>query len=258
MALLHNDRLRRFRWAFRAVIVLLALSGCAHWPSADAPEAREGQQALERLQSVNADLSACKGLGQVILTTQEGIQRARLVWAVQGPDKLRLELLAVSGHPLAALASDGTHLYLRDNMRDRFHKSRSSASLKPLIHIPLDVHDLIAYLLGRVPLIEADRIWLIDNPQKPGYILNLNRWWEAGRQRILLAADGISVERVIRLDADGEPTYWVELGQRQPEGEYSFPRWLRAVTKNGHRLEIQMERFWPNARIEEAAFRLTP
>jgi hypothetical protein len=264
VTLFHSDRLLRFGRAFRPLVLFwalsgLALSGCAHWPSADTPAAREGLQTLERLRAVNADLSACKGLGRVALTTEEGIQRARLAWAALGPDKLRLELLTVSGHPLAALASDGTHLYLRDNIRERFHKSRSSRpSLKPLVHIPLDVHDLIAYLLGRVPLIDADRIALMDNPQKHGYILDLSRWWGAVHQRILLAADGTSVERVIRFDAQGEPAYWVELGQPRLEGDYSFPRRLTVETKKGHRIEIQMDRLWPDARIDDSAFRLTP
>jgi outer membrane lipoprotein-sorting protein len=250
-------------WAFRSLILFFALSGltlsgCAHWPSADSPAAREGRKALERLRAVNADLSACKGLGQVALTMEEGVQRARLAWAAQSPDKLRLELLAVSGHPLAALASDGTHLYLRDNTRDRFYKGRSSASLDPLLHIPLKVDDLIAYLLGRVPLMAADHVALMDNPEKPGYILNLGRWWGTLGQRILLAEDGATVEQVTRFDADGEPAYWVELGQRRLEGDYWLPRRLSVKTKKGHRIDIHLDRFWPNASIDDDAFRLTP
>lgn len=208
---------------------------------------------------MNAGLTACKGLGQVALTTEKGIQRARLAWAAQSPDKLRLELLAPSGHPLAALASDGTHLYLRDHTSERFIKHRSAnASLAPLVHVPLTVSDLIAYLLGRIPLVAADRVALMDNLEKPGYVLNLGRWWGTISQRILLAENGATVERVIRFDAEGKPAYWVRLGQHRREGDYTFVHRLSVATKTGNRIEIQLDRFWPNARIDGAAFRLTP
>jgi outer membrane biogenesis lipoprotein LolB len=240
------------------VLLVLMLSACAHWPSVDSPAAHQGLQALERIRAINTDLKACKGLGQAALTTQNGKQRARLAWAAQSPDKLRLELLAVSGHPLAALASDGTHLYLRDNTSGRFFKKRSpGASLAPLIHIPLQVHDLIAYLLGRVPLVDAERVTLMDNPQKPGYILELSRWWGTICQRILLAEDGTTVQQVIRFDHDGVPAYVVQLAGHRLEGDYSFPHRVAVKSEKGHRIDIRLDRFWPNTRIDEAAFRLT-
>jgi outer membrane lipoprotein-sorting protein len=246
------------RFAFCGLIFLLVLSGCAHWPSADTPSARNGLQALDRLRAVNADLRACKGLGQAALTTARGVQRARLAWAARRPDKLRLELLAVSGHPLAVLASDGTHLYLRDNTSDRFYQHRTSkASLEPLVQVPLTVPDLIAYLLGRTPLVEADRVALMDNPRKPGYILSLGHWWGAVDQRIWLAEDGITVEQVIRFDANGEPAYRVTLGPRRREGGYAFPQRMTVTTQKGGRIDIHLDRFWPNAGMDDAAFRLT-
>jgi hypothetical protein len=233
------------------------LGGCAHWPQGDTPGARQGLQALYNLRTVNAGLTTCKGLGQATLTTKNGVQRARLAWAAQSPNKLRLELLAVSGHTLAALASDGAYLYLRDSTSDRFLQTRSSrASLEPLVQVPLYVPDLIAYLFGRVPRVTAERATLMDNPQKPGYILELSRWWGKTCQHIGLAEDGTTVEQVTRFGADGVPIYWVELGQRHEEGEFSLPRRLTVKTKKGSQIDIRLDRFWPNTLIDGAAFQL--
>jgi outer membrane lipoprotein-sorting protein len=234
------------------------MSGCAHWPAADTPAAREGRQAVERLRALNSGLRDCKGLGRAALITRTGTQRTRLAWAARSPDKLRLELLAVSGHPLAAIASDGEYLYLRDNSSDRFYKNRSPrASLEPLVSLPVRVPDLIAYLTGRVPLVDVGRSRLMDNPRQPGYILEMIRWWGEVAQRIFLEADGRTVARVIHFDAAGNPAYQVELADYRPDGSFSFARQLSITNTAEHRLDIRLERFWPNTAIDDGAFQLT-
>jgi outer membrane lipoprotein-sorting protein len=210
------------------------------------------------LQAANAGLEDCKGLGQVTLRTGSKSQRARLAWAAKVPDKLRLELLAVSGHPLAALASDGSHLYLRDNTTERFHKSNSpEANLEQLVQVPLRVSDLIAYLLGRIPTVTAERMVQMDNPHEPGYILELSRWWGAISQRIFLKPDGKTITRVVNFAAEGKIAYQVNLADHRPEGEFLFARRLSAFTPEGDRIDMRLERFWPNAGIDEGAFQLT-
>jgi hypothetical protein len=245
-------------------IIWLLMTGCAHWQEVDTPADLAGRQALEHLRALNTGLSQCKGLGQAALKTQAGAQRTRLAWAARSPDKLRLELLAVSGHPLAALASDGNYLYLRDNSTDRFYKNRSAnASLEPLVKVPVRVPDLIAYLLGRVPLVDAERSRLMDNPRQPGYILELSRWWGEVAQRVFLGADGRTVTRVIHFGDTGKPAYQVDMADFRMAGAYSFAHQLRissvATVRNAetNRIDIRLERFWPNTGIDDGAFQLT-
>lgn len=234
------------------------MSGCAHWRSVDTPAELEARQTLARLQAANAGLQDCKGLGQVTLRTGSQAQRARLAWAAKAPDKLRLELLAVSGHPLAALASDGAHLYLRDNTNDRFHKTNSRrASLEQLVQVPLRVTDLVAYLMGRIPDIAAERMVQLDNPNQPGYILELSRWWGEISQRIFVGPDGTTIKRVVNFDSEGKIAYQVDLADHGVEGDFLFARRLSAFTPEGDRIAIRLERFWPNAGIDAAAFQLT-
>jgi hypothetical protein len=244
-------------------IIWLLTTGCAHWQNADTPADLAGRQALEHLRALNNGLSECKGLGQTALETRTGAQRTRLAWAARSPAKLRLELLAVSGHPLATLASDGNYLYLRDNSTDRFYKHRSTnASLEPLVKVPVRVPDLIAYLLGRVPLVEAERSRLMDNPSQPGYILELSRWWGEVAQRIFLGADGRTVTRVIHFDDTGKPTYQVVMAEYRMVGAYSFAHQLRISNADAvrnseiNRIDIRLERFWPNTGIDDGAFQL--
>jgi hypothetical protein len=107
-----------------------------------------------------------------------------------------------------------------------------------------------------VPLVNAERVTLMDNPQKPGYILELSRWWGKTCQRIGLAKDGTTVQQVTRMGADGLPLYWVEFGQRHKEGEFSLPRRLTVKTTKGGQIDIRLDRFWPNTPIDGAAFHL--
>jgi hypothetical protein len=244
-------------WRALGVLVWLLMAGCAHWQEADTPAAIQGRQAVERLRALNSGLRQCKGLGQAALKTRTGTQRARLAWAVRTPDKLRLELLAVSGHPLAALASDGHYLYLRDSSRGRFMKKRSPrASLESLVNLPVRVPDLIAYLTGRVPLVDAERRRLMDNPRQPGYILELSGWWGEIAQRIYLEKDRRTVTRVVHFDKAGEPAYQVDLAGYRAEGGFSFARRLSISNAAQDRIDIRLERFWPNSGIEEDAFQL--
>ncbi len=248
------------QWPIHLLAVsLLLIAGCAHWQPDETPASIEGRQTAERLHAVNSGLLACKGLGQASLVTPNGVQRSRLAWAAQAPNKLRLELLSVSGHSLASVATDGRFMYLRDNTGGRFYRRRSSqASLEPIVNLPLRVPDLITYLLGRVPIPDSYHGALLDNPRKAGYILELSRRWGAVSQQILLDEDRTTVQKVVHLDGDGNPAYWVEFGKQRPVGEFSFPRRLHLTSATGDRIEIQMERFWPNVPIDDAAFRLTP
>lgn len=251
--------LQRRSWALVFLAAALLTSGCAHWRSTDTPGEMEARRTLSRLQAANAGLADCKGLGQVTLRTDAKSQRVRLAWAAKAPDQLRIELLAVSGHPLAALASDGSHLYLRDNTSNRFHKSNSpKANLEQLVKVPLQVPDLIAYLMGRVPAVTAERVVQMDNPHEPGYILELSRWWGAISQRIFLKPDGKTITRVVNFASEGKITYQMDLADHRPEGEFLFACRLSAFTPEGDRIDIRMERFWPNAGIDEGAFQLSP
>lgn len=235
------------------------MTGCAHWQEADTPADLEGRRVVERLRAFNDGLQRCKGLGQVALVKGATTQRTRLAWMARMPNKVRLEFLAVSGHPLAALASDGDHIYLRDIAGDRFHKNRyTRASLEPLVGVPVRLPELIDYLMGRVPLVDAERSLLMDNPAQDGYILELRRWWGETVQRIVLGPDGKRVRRVVHFDAEGAPAYWVEPGNWKTIDGFTFPGRLTVEAPTGERIEIRLERFWPNAAIDEGAFRLTP
>lgn len=250
--------LQRCSWALVFLAAALLMSGCAHWRSVDNPAEMAARRTLTRLQTVNAGLSDCKGLGQVTLRTGSKSQHARLAWAAKIPDQLRLELLAVSGHPLAALASDGSHLYLRDSTSDRFHKSNSpQANLEQLVQVPLRVPDLIAYLMGRTPAVAAERMVQMDNPHEPGYILELSRWWGAISQRIFLNPDRKTITRVVNFAAEGKVAYLVDLADHRSEGEFLFAHRLSAFTPEGNRIDIRLERFWPNAGIDGGAFHLS-
>ena len=238
--------------------LFLALTGCAHWKAPDTPAAREGQRVLEQLRAVNSGLEAVKGLGQAALTTGTGRQRVRVAWAAQATGQLRMELLAVSGHPLATLATDGEYLYLRDNAGDRFLKCRAPrANLKALVQVPLRVPDLIDLLMGRIPLPKAEHSVLMDNPRQSGYILERHRWWGTKVQQIHLAADGLTVRRVVFFDADGHTTHWATLSGHKDQGGYTFPGQLAVAAPTGARMEIRMERLWPGARLNGEAFQLS-
>jgi uncharacterized protein DUF4292 len=152
-------RARRVQWPWLFVAALV--SSCARERSdpfavlPTQPYAVE-QSLLERLaryQQAQAGVTTLSGRARGT-SIQGGKKRPfKQVFALQLPDRVRIELESSIGQTLALFVCDGTHLYFRERGSDPATLApASSEAVERTLGYELSVKDLLASLLGRIEI----------------------------------------------------------------------------------------------------------
>jgi hypothetical protein len=250
-----------------ALILACLLSNCAAIrPSKElkvTPVERSAQVRglLNILRTQNDALVNFKGIGNITIM-QNGLTQfdQRVAWIGEKPVKFSIAVL-ISGYPAVKLAADGHWLYyLEVRGQDvQFKKiSASDPDLKRLISIPISVSDVIAYLSGRVPLVEFDSITFVEGRSNQGPILLLmDRWWGI-RQKIFYNRTLSKVERVDVFSRSGTLLYRAEVDSTQRVNDFQVPQRLKLSTDDGIVFQLNIHRYWVNVDVSPSVFVLTP
>jgi hypothetical protein len=68
---------------------------------------------------------------------------SRIAWVASTPDKIRITLSSVSGHPMVSAASDGQWFYFVSHASGDFYKKRpSNVNMKRFFSIPIKSEDI--------------------------------------------------------------------------------------------------------------------
>jgi hypothetical protein len=122
---------------------------------------------LLRVADVNKDLQSAKGIGKIKITDKYGVlQSFKIAWLFLRPDKLRIEILMVSGQPAARIATDGKYFYmdLGAFYKHKFsQKKKKNPNLYKLLKIDIYVNDLIKLLSGVIPYGSYDYANLVED-----------------------------------------------------------------------------------------------
>ena len=243
------------------LIIFLFVTGCSSLQKKeDGPESMTISPAAEalynRLQSQNTQLHSFKGTGRIRIEDANGTQRARIMWAGYGREKLRLEIMGATGQSMLSFAYDGERIYLISHAENRFYAKRSSdASLEKLISVPISVSESLDLLAGRIPM-EKQLLPISVHVKEDGeQILVLKSLERNARQKniILNAASG-AIRRIEALGKDERLEYQAEFIQMQNVSGFEVPRELRISASTQASLQIIVERFWPNVVIPESLF----
>ena len=216
----------------------------------------EAEALFSRLRSQNSQLDSFKGTGRMRIENQNGIQRARIMWAGYQNEKLRLEIMGATGQPVFSFAYDGERIYLISHAENRFYSKRSSeASLEKLISLPITVSASLDLLAGRIPSEEhllPISVRVKEEGEQILILKSLER--KAGHQKITIdTASGIV--RQIEVFGKGERLeYQVEFIYMQTVSGFEVPRELRFSNGSQASLQLVVERFWPNVAIPESLF----
>jgi hypothetical protein len=204
---------------------------------------------LRDIEQLNQGLESFKGIGSLRLSGAKGRQTLRAAWIAQMPDRLRLELLGVTGAPVASVAADGSHFsaYLHDRRKEYRHRLGDDG-LERVVGIELKVAEVVSMLGGRIFIDEfrdavvqegvlilkdgAGRIQQAVHP--PG---EQNPWWI-----------------VERFDAGGKLRYRAILdAPRQMDG-FLIPGRIIVATEGVGGLQVSLDRFWANPAVAPNAF----
>ena len=243
----------------------------------------EAKAIISILKSQNPKLKTIKGVGRItFLEKEEKEMTSRIAWVASTPDKIRITLSSVSGHPMISAASDGQWFYFVSHASGDFYKKRpSNFNMKRFFLISIKSEDLVNILLGRIPLANYDSLNFVEDrslrgrsgkdfesagfsslnkdikENKNSSVLLLKNKWGNIREKIYLS-DRDDVYKVEMFDSTGTLVYRLELIGMQEIKSYRVPYRLRVSNDDGAGFQLDLDRYWADATVSPSVFTLTP
>ena len=218
----------------------------------------EACKLLSILKNNNYNLKTFKGIGKARLTNSGITQTVRIAWIGSEPEKIRIEILDVSGLPAVSFANDGKKIYFADHTRSSFYKKRSkNANLKKIILIPIKSCDIITLLTGRIPIHKYDVASIIHNKYGNGYILILMEKRHRIIEKIYLDDNKTDVRKVELFNEKGSIMYRAEFEQMQIVAGYPVPLKL-VISNNDTKFQLDFDKYLVNMPVLPSVFVLTP
>ena len=271
------------RILFICIFFISACTSLSHRISEESKEIRspsETKAVISILKNQNHTLKTTKGVGKITFLEKE--TSARIAWIVSTPDKIRITLSSVSGHPMISAASDGQWFYLFSHATGDFYKKRpTNFNMKRFFSISIKSEDIVNILLGRTPVAEYDSVGLMEDRSikgrpvnnsksvevsslnkdikgnKNGSVLLLKNKWGNVREKIYLN-DRLDAHKIEMFDSTGALMYRLELIRMQEIKSYRVPYRLKVSNDNGMGFQLDLDRYWTDAAVSPSVFTLTP
>ena len=271
------------RILFICIFFISACTSLSHRISEEPKEFHSSSEAkaiISTLRSQNHTLKTTKGVGKITFLEKE--TSARIAWIVSTPDKIRITLSSVSGHPMISAAIDGQWFYLFSHATGDFYKKRpTNFNMKRFFSISIKSEDIVNILLGRIPVAEYDSVGLMEDRSikgrpvnnsksvevsslnkdikgnKNGLVLLLKNKWGNVREKIYLN-DRLDAHKIEMFDSTGALMYRLELIRMQEIKSYRVPYRLKVSNDNGMGFQLDLDRYWTEAAVSPSVFTLTP
>lgn len=251
--------------------------------SKDCRSPSEVKAIISILKSQNHKLKTTKGVGKItFLESEKKEMTTRIAWVASTPDKIRITLSSVSGHPMISAASDGQWFYVVSHAKGDFYKKRpTNFNMKRFFSISIKSEDIVNILFGRIPVVEyvstdlmADRSLKGRSDKdfesaevsssnkeikenKNSCVLFLKNKWGNVREKIYLN-DRQDAYKIEMFNLTGELMYRLELIRMQDIKSYRVPYRLKVSNDDGEGFQLGLDRYWADAEVSPSVFTLTP
>jgi hypothetical protein len=171
-----------------ALLTCVAATGCHR----SAPPSRfpDASTLLAHLKSQQACSRGLSGEGKIDYFGKEGRVRGSLLFMMQSPDKVRLDVISPFGATISTLTSDGQAFSLFDLRQKVFLRGPANAcNLANFTHVPMPPHALVSLLRGEPPV-------LVHEPPQATLA------WEAGRYVIRITSKHQATQEIAVSPAD--------------------------------------------------------
>jgi len=268
---------------FICIFFISACTSLSHRISEESKEFRSPSEAkaiISILKSQNHKLKTIKGVGRITFLEKE--MTTRIAWVASTPDKIRITLSSVSGHPMISAASDGQWFYFVSHASGDFYKKcPTNFNMKRFFSISIKSEDLVNILLGRIPVVEYDSTDLMEDRSLKGRsgkdfesvevsslnkdiignknssVLLLKNKWGNVIEKIYLN-DRQDAHKIEMFDSTGALVYRVELIKMQEIKSYRVPYRLKVLNDDGAGFQLDLDRYWADASVSPSVFTLTP
>ncbi|MCG8567514.1 MAG: hypothetical protein MI747_20775 [Desulfobacterales bacterium] len=237
---------------------LLFLGGCVGIrPKTDPAMDRQALARITQIRALNQEIQTTKGMGKIQLIQGSKSQSYKLAWAAQAPDKARI-ILTFSGQPLETIIADGEHVrFISHTGRHSPHTTPGpNPDLDSFLNVPVRLSQLIALLLGQIPVPEFDDAWFTHTDPATAPI-GLKNNFSSQHWQITPNPQG-KITKIELLDRNQNQVFFLEYQARKSFKEFQIPSRIHMGNHQGNEIFLTISRFFPNAPVKESAFRLTP
>ena len=271
---------------FICIFFISACTSLSHRISEESTECRSPSEAkaiISILKSQNHKLKTIKGVGRItFLEKEEKDMTTRIAWVASTPDKIRITLSSVSGHPMISAANDGQWFYFVSHASGDFYKKRpTNFNMKRFFSISIKSEDIVNILFGRIPVVEYGSTYFMEDwslkgrsgkdyesaevsslnkdirGNKNSCVLLLKNKWGNVREKIYLN-DRQDVYKIEMFDSTGDLVYRLELIRMQEIKSYRVPYRLKVLNDDGAGFQLDLDRYWADAKVSTSVFTLTP
>jgi hypothetical protein len=255
------------RWIL-APAVLMWLIGCAAIPppaTIQPPHADAEAIRLASLLSVVEEArevpASFKGTGTLTIHRGNRDQKARIAWAGKQPEKLRVEVFGLPGFSSASVAMDEKAFYFRSRNPPRLARHpRNAVDLSDIFGVAIRPGELFRLMGGGLPSSPGRLTHLQPQPDDASrYTMQLvvKRWLGTVSQRLFFEPGEKRLGAAEYFDFFGRLRYRVTFDrQHSSPGGRKF-RALSVTAPNSDRFQLEVDRFWPEAKVNDSVFVLS-
>ncbi|RKH52842.1 DUF4292 domain-containing protein [Corallococcus llansteffanensis] len=175
--------------------------------------------------------------------------------SITRPGLLHLETYDFFNRPVASLVSDGARFGVYQSQGNTYFQGPSSPeNVSRFLPIVLPSEELVAVMLGQVPLLPPESMTLTLDEKERVYVLTLVR----GAAKQILRVDPRHL-RVVKSEVRGVPGYDLAFEDFKQRGELLFPgKVILTAAQADTKLELRYTEITLNGRPDLTLYELTP
>ena len=239
-----------------ALLFPLCLYGCASKPSL----MREGPDAgriLASLKQYKDQFESFRGVGRFKTFRSAGVKSFRIAWIGSQPQNLRVETLGPWGQSAATFVINGSSFFLYSRQDNRYFKGDATVrNLSRFVSMPMRAEDLFGLLSGQPPILAFHRAKIRASRGEGGRLLSLYKKWGRLIEKIWLADDEETVERVEVFDGRGNLKYRIQFSEFHQVESSCLPHRIAISDLDGPLWSLTVEKFRTNVSIPDGAYTL--
>jgi len=246
------------------LISLLSIFGCARTPAPLViPDDFFEPGGNARIDDILAELGSnslgfntFKGIGYLRLWKSGGAPYGgRMAWAAERPDRLRVELMDLSGKPVLSWVGNRQLMQMLSISDGQFHEFRGdSLDLGRWASVPVTIEQMVTILSGKIPLI----LHRYRRMEEKGGEISLTLYDERLNrvQTIRSEASPLGEKSFSVWDSRGTLQYEARITGNTPSTAHPGPAFIQVTNGAGSGLSIEVSNFWPNAAVTDSLFHL--
>ncbi len=250
--------MKKYRSLFFIISFAVLMNSCAGFsgyrekPPEITPETK---YFLSILENMNKRIKSFKGLGKIFLEKDTIRQNERAAWIGVLPEKLRIDVLSITGRPVLSLAADGKYLYAVSHKQNKFYKTEETdPNLKNMIGIPITAGFVIELLAGRIPVKEYFYAETFSDEKTGGYVLVFKNRWGRALEKIYFNKDKNRVEKfeLFKRGYD-KPVCYGKIKDIKLKDQYKIPFEITLFNDNA-RFKIKTDKYWTDPPVKPSSF----